>query len=63
MLQLRNEHLIYANPWKILRKYHFSTVKAHKHFDLDENERPYFQAEVMVMTFIPKKYIINLDTF
>ena len=45
------------------KKIHFSTVKAHKHFDLDENERPYFQAEVMVMTFIPKKYIINLDTF
>ena len=41
------------------KKIHFSTVKAHKHFDLDENERPYFQAEVMVMTFIPKTVSMN----
>lgn len=45
------------------KKIHFSSVKARKHFDLDEEEQPYFQAEVMVMTFIPKKYIINLDTY
>lgn len=45
------------------KKVHFNSIKVRKHFDLDEEEQPYFQAEVMVMTFIPKKYIINLDTF
>ena len=63
MLQLRNETPNIGKSLEDFKKIHFSTVKAHKHFDLDENERPYFQAEVMVMTFIPKKYIINLDTF
>lgn len=44
------------------KKIHFNSVKEQKHFDLDLEEQPYFQAEVMVKTFIPKKYIVNLDT-
>lgn len=44
-----------------LKKIHFQSIKASKHFDLDENERSYYQAEVMIKTFLPKRYIINLD--
>ena len=32
---------------------HFQSVKVHKHFDLPEEEQPYFQAEVLVKNFIP----------
>ena len=44
-----------------LKAIHFSSVKRPKHFDLDEDERSYFQAEVMIKTFLPKEYILNLD--
>lgn len=46
-----------------LKKIHFKTVKAYNHFDLDEDERSFFQAEVMIKTFLPKEYILNLDAF
>lgn len=46
-----------------LKQIHFESVKVQKHFDLDENERSFFQAEIMVKTFLPKEYIINLDKF
>lgn len=46
-----------------LKQIHFRSVKASKHFDLDDEERPYFQAEIMIKTFLSKKYIINLDEF
>lgn len=42
---------------------HFSSVKAHKHFDLPEEEQPYFQAEVLVKNFIPLEYIKNIGNF
>ena len=42
---------------------HFGSVKAHKHFDLDAGEQPYFQAEVLVKNFIPLKYITNIGNF
>ena len=42
---------------------HFTSVKARKHFDLDEDEQPYFQAEVLVKSFIPLKYITNIANF
>jgi len=42
-------------------KIHFSTVKKKNHFDLSPQEKPYYQAEVMVQTFIPSKYILNLN--
>ena len=44
------------------KKIHFNSVKVQTHFDLNVEEQPYFQAEVMVKTFISKKYIVNLDT-
>ena len=46
-----------------LKKIHFRSVKAQKHFDLPEDERPYFQAEVLVKNFIPLEYIKNIGNF
>ena len=42
---------------------HFQSVKVHKHFDLPEEEQPYFQAEVLVKNFIPLEYIKNIGNF
>ena len=45
------------------KQIHFQSVKAHKHFDLPEEEQPYFQAEVLVKNFIPLEYIKNIGNF
>lgn len=45
------------------KRIHFDAVKARKHFDLAEDEQPYFQAEVLVKNSIPLKYIINIGNF
>lgn len=42
---------------------HFSTIKASVVFDLDEEEQPYYQAEVLVKNFIPLEYISNIGNF
>ena len=42
---------------------HFNAVKANKHFDLDEDEQPFFQAEILVKNFIPLEYITNIANF
>ena len=42
---------------------HFQSVKAYKHFDLPEEEQPYFQAEVLVKNFIPLEYIKKIGNF
>ena len=45
------------------KQIHFKSVKARKHFDLPEEEQPYFQAEVLVKNFIPLEYIKNIGNF
>lgn len=45
------------------RRIHFQSVKARKYFDLDENEQPFYQAEVLVKDFIPLQYIRNIGNF
>ena len=45
------------------KKIHFSTVKARKHFDVEEEEQPYYQAEVLVKNFIPLDCITNIGNF
>lgn len=45
------------------KKIHFNAVTARTLFDLDENEQPFFQAEVMVNHSIPLKYITNIGNF
>ena len=48
---------------KDFKNIHFNAVKADKHFDLNEEEQPFFQAEVMVKNFIPLQYIRNIGNF
>ena len=45
------------------KQIHFQTVKAKKHFDLDTDEQPFYQAEILVKNFIPLKYITNIGNF
>lgn len=45
------------------KQIHFQSVKARNHFDLPEEEQPYFQAEVLVKNFIPMEYIKNIGNF
>lgn len=45
------------------KQIHFQSVKARTHFDLPEEEQPYFQAEVLVKNFIPLEYIKNIENF
>lgn len=40
---------------------HFCSAKSHSVFDLDEEERPFYQAEILVKGFIPKAYILNFQ--
>lgn len=42
---------------------HFDTVKARNHFDLDIDEQPYYQAEILVKNFIPLSAITNIGNF
>lgn len=44
-------------------KIHFQTVKARNHFDLDNSECPFYQAEILVKNCIPLKYIKNIGNF
>lgn len=45
------------------KKIHFSSVKARKHFDLDADEQPFYQAEILVKNFIPLDKILNIGNF
>lgn len=38
----------------------FNIVKLNKHFDLDENNKPYYQAEVLILEKIPIEFIKNI---
>jgi hypothetical protein len=42
---------------------HFNAIKARTHFDLADDERQFFQAEVLVKNFIPLSYITNIKNF
>ncbi len=44
-----------------LSQIHFSTVKLPNHFDLNDVERPFYQAEILVKTFVPMKYIHEVN--
>ena len=45
------------------KKIRFDIVSQTTHFDLEKDERPYYQAEVLVKTFIPLEYITNIHRF
>lgn len=46
-----------------LEQIHFDTVLKNRYFDLDESEKPFYNAEVMVKNFIPLEYITNIGNF
>lgn len=43
------------------RKIRFDIVRLNKHFDLEDSDRPYFQAEVLILEKIPIEFILNID--
>lgn len=45
------------------KRIHFNSVTARNHFDLDEEEQPFYQAEVLVRSFVPLQYITNIQSF
>lgn len=45
------------------KRIHFQTVKARNHFDLDTEEQPFYQAEILVKNFIPLDKILNISNF
>ena len=46
-----------------LKRIHFQSVKADKHFDLDVDEQQFFQAEILIPNCIPLEYITNISDF
>lgn len=52
-----------GNSFEDFKKIHFSSVKARKHFDLEPEEQPFFQAEVLVKNYIPLDKILNIGNF
>ena len=53
----------YGGGVEHLKQIHFNTVLRNKYFDLDEEEKPFYNAEVMVKNFIPLQYITNIGNF
>ncbi len=45
------------------KRIHWDSVTQEDHFSLSEDERPFYQAEVLVKNFIPLKYITNISDF
>lgn len=58
----RNEANI-GNDISAFKSIHFNTVKARNHFDLDIDEQPYYQAEILVKNKIPLTAIKNIGNF
>lgn len=53
----------YGGGVEHLKQIHFDTVLRHRYFDLPEEERPFYNAEVMIKNFIPLQYITNIGNF
>jgi hypothetical protein len=58
----RNGHSC-GNSIEDLQRIKFDVVREGTHFDLSEQDRPYYQAEVLVKTWIPIEYITNINQF
>ena len=55
--------VVFGKDLMHLKNIHFDTVKQKNHFDLDDDERSFYQAEVMVKEFIPLDMILNIKDF
>jgi hypothetical protein len=58
----RNGHNC-GNSLADLQRIKFEVVRQRTHFDLSEQDRPYYQAEVLIKTWIPIEYISNINQF
>lgn len=54
---------IIKNGYEGAKNIHFSTVRQRTHFDLPEEEKEFYQAEVLVFEKVPLSYITNIDEF
>jgi len=52
-----------GNSLSDLKKVKFDVCTQRNHFNLSDEDKPYYQAEVMVLEFIPVKYIMNLNKY
>ncbi|MDY0278753.1 MAG: DarT ssDNA thymidine ADP-ribosyltransferase family protein [Acholeplasma sp.] len=43
------------------KRIRFDIVKLRNHFDLDDSNKPYFQAEVLILEKIPIEFVKNID--
>lgn len=50
-----------GNSLTDLKNIKFNVVKQRNHFDLSDNDKPYYQAEILVKTWIPIEYITNIN--
>lgn len=46
-----------------LKAVHFGLFRGHRYFDMDDDAKMYYKAEVLVKNFIPLKYIKNIGNF
>ena len=46
-----------------LKTVHFDLFHGYRYFDMDDDEKMYYKAEVLVKNFIPLKYITNIGNF
>ena len=46
-----------------LKDIHFELFKGQGYFDMDDDDKMYFKAEVLVKNYIPLKYITNIGNF
>lgn len=62
----RNANKKYAqigNEFEDFYRIHFSTVTEKTHFNLSEDEKPYYQAEILIKNWIPLSAITNIGNF
>ena len=52
-----------GNGFEDFYRIHFPTVTAKNHFNLTEDERPYYQAEILIKNKIPLEAITNISNF
>lgn len=58
---IRREPVNIGDSISDLKQIHFQTVRQINHFNLEDDEKSFYQAEVLVRSFIPIDFIMNLD--
>lgn len=52
-----------GSTFQDLKKVNFSITKKRNYFELADHQKPYYQAEILVYSHIPLKYILNINKF